>query len=185
MKARKIFLGFQVPSNITKRLEKRMEPWKHLPIHRTKEANLHITLLFIGFRYDDDVVFVTERLRELAPTIEPFELLFDRIALMPESGKNAGSLLWYTGKENAELLNFYNHVCEALNISDTPKKSFRPHITLARIRRKKWQNLPEKPNIESLWTASVPISNIILFESIFSKEKGLQYDVLEEFPFGK
>lgn len=162
-----------------------MEPWKDLPLHLTKEANLHITLLFIGFRYDDDIVFVAEQLRKLAPTIEPFELLFNKIALMPEAGKNAKSLLWYTGDENIELLNLYNHVREALDIEDVPKKSFRPHSTLARVRRKKWQALSEKPNLESSWTTSVPISSVILFESVFSKENGLQYEILEEFPFGK
>lgn len=181
MKARKIFLGVRIPKEVAKRLGKRMEVWKDLPLRLTKGANLHVTLLFIGFRYDEDIVLVAERLRELAPSIETFDLLFDRIALFPEEGKNARSLLWYTGPESEELLALYNCVREVLDISDAPRKSFRPHITLARVRKEKWDALPEKPNLESSWTVSVPVSSLVLFESVFSKEEGLHYETLEEF----
>ncbi len=182
MKARKIFLGFRIPKEVAKRLGKRMEAWDGLPLRLTKEANLHVTLLFIGFRYDEDIALIAERLRELALSVEAFDLLLDRITLLPEEGKNARSLLWYTGPESEELLVLYNRVREALDIEDAPRKSFRPHVTLARVRKKKWDALTEKPDLESSWTASIPISSMVLFESIFSKEEGLHYEALEEFP---
>lgn len=182
MKARKIFLGFRIPKEVAKRVGKRLEAWKDLPLRLTKEENLHVTLLFIGFRYDEDIALVAERLRELSPRIEEFDLFFDRIALLPEEGKNARSLLWYTGPESTELLTLYNCVREALDIEDAPRKSFRPHITLARVRKEKWDALSEKPNLESSWATSIPISSILLFESVFSKEEGLRYEALEEFP---
>lgn len=185
MKARKIFLGVRIPKEVAKRLGKRLEAWSDLPLRLTKERNLHVTILFIGFRYDEDIVLVAERLRELAPHIEAFDLLFDRVALMPEEGKNRHSLLWYTGPESAELLALFNRVREALDIEDVPRKSFRPHITLARVRKEKWDVLPEKPNLESSWTVSVPVSSLVLFESVFSKEEGLHYEALEEFPLEK
>lgn len=185
MKARKIFLGFRIPKGVAKRLGIRMEAWKGLPLRLTKEVNMHVTLLFIGFRYDEDIALVAERLRELVPSVGAFDLLFDRIALLPEEGKNARSLLWYTGPESEELLALYNRVRKALDIEDAPRKSFRPHITLARVRRERWDALVEKPNLESSWTASVPASSLVLFESVFSKEEGLRYEALEEFPLGE
>lgn len=181
MVARKIFLGFRIPREVAKRLGKRLESWDGLPLRLTKEPNLHITLLFIGFRYNEDIAFVAERLRALAPTVLAFDLLLDRIAHMPEDGKNARSLLWYTGPESEELLALSNRVREALDIADAPRKSFRPHITLARVRRKHWDALPEKPNLEASWRSSVPVSSIVLFESVFSKAEGLRYEALEEF----
>lgn len=184
MKARKIFIGIRVPKEVAKRLGKRMEVWGNLPLRLTKEVNLHVTLLFVGFRNDEDIALVADRLRESAAGSTSFDVFFDRIALLPEEGKNARSLLWYTGPESEELLMLSNRLREALDIGGAPLRHFRPHITLARVRREKWDALPEseKPNLESKWTVSIPVSNLVLFESIFSKEDGLRYEALEEFP---
>ncbi len=184
MKARKIFIGIRVPKEVAKRLGKRMEVWGNLPLRLTKEVNLHVTLLFVGFRNDEDIALVADRLRESAAGSTSFDVFFDRIALLPEEGKNARSLLWYTGPESEELLMLSNRLREALDIGGAPLRHFRPHITLARVRREKWDTLPEseKPNLESKWTVSIPVSSLVLFESIFSKEDGLRYEALEEFP---
>lgn len=182
MKARKIFVGFSIPQEIRKRLGKRLEGWKDLPLRRTKEKNLHVTLLFIGFRNDEDIAQIASRLRETVRSEEPFDIFFDRIARMPETGKSARSLLWYFGPESEELLLLSNRIRVALDIGVRPRKHFRPHITLARIRKDMWGELSQKPDMESSWAASVPVSSLILFESIFSKEDGLSYEALEEFP---
>lgn len=182
MVARKIFLGFRIPKEVAKRLGKRMEVWESLPLRLTKEVNLHVTLLFIGFRYDEDIALIAERLRALVPSVSAFDISLDRIARMPLEGKNARSLLWYTGPESEELLALSNRVREALDIEDAPRKSFRPHITLARVRRKHWDALPEEPDLEASWRSSIPVSSIVLFESVFSKSEGLRYEALEEFP---
>jgi len=182
MKARKIFLGIRIPREVAKRLGARMEAWKSLPLRLTKEVNLHVTVLFIGFRGDEDIATIAERVAKMCPDVEAFDLTLDRIELLPKEGANKESLLWFTGNESAELLDLSNRLEEALDIATAPKKSFRPHITLARVRKEKWEALAEKPHLESSWTVSIPVSSLVLFESVFSKEEGLHYEALEEFP---
>ena len=184
MKARKIFLGVQIPKEVARRLSVRMEAWKALPLRLTKERNLHVTVLFIGFRGDEDIAAIVERVAEICQTVEAFDVTLDRIAFSSADGSDSerGSAIWFTGGESAELLALSNRLDEALGIATTPRKRFRPHITLARVRREKWDALPEKPDVESSWRASIPVSTLTLFESVFSKTEGLHYEALEEFP---
>ena len=183
MERRKIFFGFPIPENVSKRLEEKMHSSISEGLRMTKRRNLHITVLPIGFRTDEDIVRITEAIRTTCASFEPFELSFDRIAPLPESGKGVRHFLWYTGPESEELLLFYNRLREALNIHDAPKKHFAPHITLARIDHEKRRSLQEKSALELSWSVVISVSGLTLFESVFTKEEGLRYEPLETFPF--
>lgn len=187
MKARKIFLGIRIPADVARRLAARMESWKTLPLRLTKERNLHVTVLFIGFRGDEDIATVVSRVAGICPTFEVFDIILDQIGFSPKESEpvGTGNMIWFMGEESAELLALSNRLEEALDIATAPRKSFRPHITLARVRREKWEALPEKPDMESSWRALIPVSSLVLFESVFSKAEGLHYEVLEEFPLGE
>ena len=182
MKARKIFLGIRIPAEVARRLAARMELWKNLPLHLTKERNLHVTVLFIGFRADEDITEAVPRIAEACASAEAFDILLEKIGFSLKEG----NMLWFSGEESPELLDLANRIDSALDISTAPRKSFRPHITLARVRREKWEKLAEKPDMESSWRVSIPVSSLVLFESVFSKvEGGLHYEVLEEFLLGE
>lgn len=187
MKARKIFLGVPIPKEVARRLAVRMEAWKTLPLRLTKERNLHVTVLFIGFRSDEDIATIAARVAEICPTIEAFDVTLDRIGFSPTDGdaSERGNMVWFTGEESVELLALSNRLEVALDIATAPRKHFCPHITLARVRKEKWDALPEKPNMESAWRVSIPVSSLVLFESVFSKAEGLHYEVLEEFLLGE
>ena len=186
MKARKIFLGIRIPAEVARRLATRMEKWKSLPFRLTKERNLHVTVLFLGFRGDEDIADIASRVAGVCADAEAFDVALDTIGFSRKEGDSSeeGNMLWFSGEESAELLLLANRLEEALDIATAPRKHFRPHITLARVRKEKWEALPEKPNMESSWRVSIPISSLMLFESTFSKAEGLHYEVLEEFPLG-
>ncbi len=185
MKARKIFLGIRIPKDVAKRLWTRIEPYASLPLRMTKEANFHVTLLFIGFRGDEDIALVVRQLESFCSTVEAFDVTLTDIKLMPEEGKNARSMLWFVGDEDENLRMLHNGVREALDIAVAEKQSFRPHITLARVRKEKWSELETQPEVASSWRVSIPVSSIVLFESVFIKGTGLRYETLEEFPLGE
>lgn len=187
MKARKIFLGVRVPAEVARRLSVRMEKWTSLPFRLTKERNLHVTVLFLGFRGDEDIADIASRVAGVCADAEAFDVTLDTIGFSRKDGDSSeeGSMLWFSGEESAELLLLANRLEEALDMATAPRKHFRPHITLARIRKEKWEALREKPILASSWRVSIPVSSLTLFESTFSKSEGLHYEVLEEFPLGE
>lgn len=185
MKKRKVFFGVPIPPKVARRIAAHMEAWEDWPLRTIRERNLHVTVLFVGFRTDDDIAELVNGAEEACRTVEPFDILLDQTIFAPEEGKHAGSMIWFTGGASEELLKLRNALESSLGILTSEKKQFRPHITLARIRRTKWDELPEKPTPKPLRSVSFPINSLVLFESTFQKGTGLIYEMIEEFPLGK
>jgi 2'-5' RNA ligase len=183
MKQRKIFVGISVSPQIAKRLEQRMDKWRDLPVRFTKKDNFHVTLLFLGYMLDDAVVEVCNRVEEAVRSLEPFDIVLDRIVLAPEQGKHA-KMLWLTGEANKDLKTLYEALEKALGLFSAEKKSFRPHVTLGRTRKTRWENLPEPPTIDEPFSVSLSVESVMVFESIFVGGKGLVYEPLGEYFLG-
>lgn len=185
MKKRKVFFGIPVPPKVARRIAEHGEAWSEWPLRTVRERNLHVTVLFIGFRTDDDIAELVAGGEEACQSVEPFDILLDQTIFAPEEGKHAQSMIWFTGRESDELLKLRNALEASIGTLTTEKKQFRPHVTLARIRRTKWNELSEKPTLSPLRSVSFPISHLTLFESTFQKGVGLVYESIEEFPLGK
>jgi 2'-5' RNA ligase len=183
MKQRKIFLGISIPKQVAKRLAQRTEKWRHLPLRMTKEDNYHVTLLFLGYVLDESVVDTCMAVEEAVRGTEPFDVFLDKIELAPEQGKDA-RMLWLTGEASEELRVLYQNLEKALGMFSAEKKSFRPHVTLARVRKTHWEKLPEYPVIDESLAISIPVDGVTVFESVFVKGKGLVYEPLGEYFFG-
>ena len=67
---------------------------------------------------------------------------------------------------------------KALDIFVSEKKLFKPHITLGRIRKLKWETLPEVPIIKDDFKVSIPVERVEVFESRIESGKRV-YDILE------
>jgi 2'-5' RNA ligase len=124
---------------------KRLEAWKDLPLRLTKEENLHVTLLFIGFRYDEDIALVAERLRELSPRIEEFDLFLIESCFFPKRGKTR---VVSCGTRVPRVRNSWRSTTMSArrSISKTRRaRVFVPHITLARVRKENGTRSPKSP----------------------------------------
>ncbi len=86
--------------------------------------NMHLTLLFLG---DNNVGEKVSSLKKI--NFEPFKLKIKGLSLFPEQGKVR--LLWIDLKKSKELAELQKEVSLLFNI----KKEYRPHITLARIKK--------------------------------------------------
>lgn len=184
MKKRKVFFGVSVPPKVARRIAGHMEAWSDWPLRPVRERNLHVTALFIGFRTDDDIAELVAGAQEACQMVEPFDILLDQTVFAPEEAKHAQSMIWFAGGASKEFLALRNALEASIGTLTTEKKQFRPHVTLARIRRTKWDELPEKPTLTPLRSVSFPVSSFTLFESTFRKGVGLVYEVIEEFPLG-
>lgn len=181
MKQRKIFLGIALPSDAAKRLASRTTPYKTLPIRLTKQANFHVTVLFLGHVLDESVAEICERVGETCSEIPAFDIDLETISLVPERGKEAKQL-WYHGTPNDDLKHLREALEKALDMFITEKKQFRPHVTLGRIRKQLWQVLDTPPAIEETLKLHLPVDSVIVYESVFKKGEGLVYESLAECP---
>lgn len=181
MKQRKVFIGIMVPQEVAKRLARLTEPWRPLPIRFVKERNLHVTLAFLGHLSDESVAEVCERVKEVCAAAVPFDVLLERIALMPEPGV-AARMLWYAGDASEELRALHDDLGRALGTFVASSKAFAPHVTLGRVRERAWRALTDHPDLKARFTAAISVDLVTVFESVFEPGEGLVYRPLGEYP---
>ena len=177
MKQRKVFIGITLPQTLKKRLVERLTKWQSLPIRFSQENNFHVTLAFIGYIGDESVVEVCQNVETVCQNMAAFDIMLERIRLEPESGSEA-KMLWLTGKPNEALKNLAEALEQGLGIFVTRKKIFAPHITLGKIRKTLWQQLPIQPIINETLNVSLPVESVTVFESAFRSGEGLKYEPL-------
>ncbi len=165
MKRQRIFIAINLPENIKKKLAEYQKKWPELPIRWTKPENLHITLDFIGYVADEELLEVCKKTKEIADKHNFFEIKLTRICYGPlrfRSGQ-APRMVWAIGEKIKEL-----------NLS--------PHITLGRIRKWEWQRIEpeERPSVDEEIDLNFSVDSIELMESVL-KKGGPEYTILESF----
>lgn len=176
---RKIFISINLPSRTKKRLIKAMEKWQDLPVKWVKEANLHMTLFFLGFVDDQSVIEVCEKIRDLSQNHEIFDIEFSSITFGPTA--EDPRMIWVAGEASEELKKLVEKIEKELGIFSSEKKEFRPHITLGKIRKNKWDELPEKPEISKEFPLLVNVESVDVMASDFEGD-GMEYTIIESCP---
>ncbi|PIP28389.1 MAG: RNA 2',3'-cyclic phosphodiesterase [Candidatus Moranbacteria bacterium CG23_combo_of_CG06-09_8_20_14_all_35_22] len=178
MKSR-IFISFNIPEKAKKGLLLVTEKWRDLPVKWIRENNLHITLVFLGLVSEEAILEICEKTRAICEKENIFDIEFDQIELFPL--KEEPKIIALTGKPSEELKNLVNNIEKGLGISNTPKKSFRAHITLGRIRKYKWEALESKPEILEKFPLNLSIESVEIISSELN-ENGSNYLTLESCP---
>ena len=176
---RKIFISLNISEGDKKRLARITAKWQDLPVKWTREANLHITLAFLGFIMETDLPEICQKVAEATEKNTIFDLEFDEISLFPSAEKPQAIAL--IGRPSEELKNLVNDLEDALGIAYAPRKSFRAHVTLGRIRKNKWAELEKEPRILEKFSINLPVDAVEIMASDFDGEEG-EYAVLESCP---
>jgi len=176
---RKIFISINIPDKVKKRLVLTTEKWKDLPVKWTKEANLHVTLFFLGHIDDESAAKVCSVVQEIVENEDVFDLDMEKIELAPS--KEDPQMIWLTGQPSEELRDIHEKIEKALGIFKSEKKIFRPHITLGRIRKHKWEALKEKPEISENFSLIVSVESIDIMASDFGDGQN-EYTLIEACP---
>ncbi|OGI27823.1 MAG: 2'-5' RNA ligase [Candidatus Moranbacteria bacterium RIFOXYB1_FULL_43_19] len=176
---KRLFVAISLPEDIKKRLFRFVEKeYRNLPVKWVRKENFHITLNFLGYILDENVLDICHSIEALAQNFQSFDLKFLGAELGPNS--KAKKMIWIRGEKNKELSEFKYQLDKALGFFTREKKDFRPHITLGRIQKKEWKIISPPLKIEKNFEFSAPVSSIELFESKFEKGKRVYY-VLESF----
>ena len=95
----------------------------------TPDANLHLTLAFLGETEPGLVPLALEAMREAGA--RPFELVFDRAGRFKRAD---GGIWWAGGPENPALAAVQKRLCRELAARgfELEARRFTPHVTLAR-----------------------------------------------------
>ena len=161
MKTRhKVFVAINLPEKVKNQLGLYQEKWPDLPAKWVKKENLHITLEFLGYLTDEEIVELCHKTKEIAQTKKSFNLVLDKICYGPTNKKQI-KMVWAVGPKIKQF-------------------NFSPHCTLARI--KSWQfkqmEPDERPEINQDINLTFQVDSIQVMESQL-KKNGPEYNILE------
>ena len=176
---KRLFMAISLPEDIKKRLFRFVEKeYKNLPVKWVRQENFHLTLNFLGYILDENVLNICKSVQEVAKNFQSFELQFTGAELGPNS--DTKKMIWIAGEKSKELSELKYQLDKSLGFFVREKKNFRPHITLGRIRKEEWRKIQPEPSVERNFRFSVPVSSVEIFESKFEKGKRVYY-ALESF----
>lgn len=188
---RRIFIAINLLEDIKKRLADFYDNWPDLPVRWTKKDNLHITLVFLGFTRDEDLMEVITKTRSAVKKHSQFKIELNKICYGPK-GMKSPKMIWAEGEKSKELAALQKDIELALtfnpasgfnNIIPPPGRevrAFSPHITLARINQMEWrrQEPDEVPEISEDIDISFEAISVEVMESEL-KRSGPVYNILE------
>jgi len=198
----RIFIAINLPEEIKRKLleyenkiEELFTPYRNEvsgtgPVRWTKPENLHITLAFLGYISDEELVEVLRITKEVALRHKPFLINLNKILYGPPK-KMPPRMVWAEGEKSKELANLQIDLEKSLTSSgkikfEPEERSFTCHITLARIKQWEFRQIEpdERPQVDEDISLSFDVNSIEVMESQL-KRAGPEYTVLESAPLGK
>ena len=155
-------------------------------INWVKNAQLHLTLKFLGHTPESSIDNVIDHVQKITPNMKPFDLQIFETGCFPVPTRPR--TLWLGVKGTLDplltMVEAIETVLESLGFSRSDR-DFSPHITLARIK------YPQKhtPNVDPFLKSSYdPIDFPVDRVQYFSSEllpTGAVYTILKTFPLGE
>lgn len=174
---RRLFIAINLPENIKNKLIGYQRKWADLPVRWTPKANLHITLVFIGYVGDDEMYEICNIAKEIARRHNSFNINLEKIVLGPPN--RFPRMFWVEGKKSEEMAKLKNDFEDSL----LRARAYRPHITLGRIKTGQWRELSPQPEIDEKFDFSFPVETIEVMQSNLQRT-GSEYTVLESVALG-
>jgi len=98
----RVFVAINLPENIKNKLAEYQEKRPDLPVRWTKKENLHITLIFLGYLIDEELLEVCNITEEIASKNQSFFINLKKIIYGPPK-KIPPRLVWVEGEKSEEL----------------------------------------------------------------------------------
>lgn len=183
----RIFIAINLPEKVKKQLVDYQSKWLELPCRWTKKENLHITLMFLGYISDEELLEILRITREVAQKHEPFPINLIKICYGPPK-KIPPRMIWAEGEKSEELGKLQNNLENSLLASsakgvESEPRPYAPHITLGRIKAWEFQKIEpeERPEVQETINFSFEVNFIDVMESEL-KRGGPNYTILETCP---
>ena len=181
MKKRRIFIAISISPKLKKIALKFLNDFRtDIPIKKTKEENMHITVVFCGDTPDERLKKLKQDAGRITKQVSKFQLTPKKIVFAPPHA-HTPNMIWITFKHSPEFVElskkFSSHAPKKM------KKAF-PHITLARFDCSNFHGLkklipPGGVNLENE-ALSFSVERINIMESAPSLN-GRKYKLLKTF----
>ena len=196
----RIFIAINLPEDTKKKLLDYQSKWLELPCRWTKKEDLHITLMFLGYLSDEELLGVLKITKEVALRHQSFSISLKKILYGPPK-KMPPRMVWTEGEKSEELGKLQKDLensllssvafssAEALAEAEAKEdfankaRPYTPHITLGRIRAWEFRQIEpeERPIVDEEINLSFEVNSIEVMESEL-KRGGAEYTVLESAP---
>src|SRR5262245_13369503 len=152
-------------------------------IRPVAEAQLHLTLRFIGETPDDRLLLVEEAVRAATVGIEPFDFVVAGLGCFPHA--DAARVLWAGIEPCAPLQTLAERIEQELRARGFPPemRRFSPHLTLARAKGRP-ARLREPLDPSQPRFGEQAVDDVVIFESRMSP-RGSQYVPIANVPLGE
>jgi len=179
MKRRRIFIAINLPEDVKRKLSEYKEKWPELPVRWTKQDNIHITLVFLGYLTDEELLEICRITKEVASRHTSFNINLTKVCYGPPK-KMPPRMVWAVEEKSEEFASLKDDLDKSLTILE--KRQFSPHITLGRIRKWEWQRIEpeERPEIDEEIDLSFSVDSIEIMESVL-KRGGPEYSILDSY----
>ncbi len=186
----RIFIAINLPEKIRKNLTNQQLRWADLPCRWTREENLHITLAFLGYLNDEELVELCQITKEVASRHEPFMISLKKIIYGPphQSKHGAGQasnqpprMVWVEGGSSNELAELQKDLETNLPVEkEKENRKYAPHITLGRLKQWEFNKIEpeERPQINEDISLTFEAKSIDVMESDL-KKGGPKYAIIE------
>ncbi len=195
----RVFIAINLSPEVREKLYSTRDEYPQLPCRWTKKDNLHLTLLFLGYLNDEEVLQTCQTAQEIGKKHQPFDLKLNRIVFAPP-GKKTPRMVWAQGQSSKELATLKNDLENsffdkmsrppgASEMTSQPgkeeKHGFAPHATLGRLKQWEFQQMEQEeiPEINKEISFIVPVESIEVMESELKRE-GPEYSILESISLG-
>ena len=181
---RRVFVAINLPDKVKKQLSSFQLKWQELPCRWTKKENLHITLEFLGYLTDEELVELCQKTRQIASEKPAFTIKLTRICYGPTDKKPARSLSAQRSSRRSPRLSRGGAPRMLWVVGDKIKEfGITPHITLGRLKMLQFRKMEpeERPEINEDIDLSFEVNSIEVMESRL-KNSQPDYTILESCP---
>ena len=148
------------------------------PVRWTGEANIHLTLKFLGSIDDESLEKLGQIVGGVVNQYKPFTIEFKDLLVFPNLQRpRVIGLEILENKELNSLANELRQKIDSENIGQKEEREFRGHITIGRVSnpRGHWQSLSRMNFSDSFSVQSVEIMESVL------KPEGPVYSIIQSF----
>ncbi len=173
------FIAIAVPESVLKSCQEIMVQLRGLNLQGrfAKTQSIHLTLQFLGNIEEDQIVGISQVLKQAGREIAPFDLEVGQLGVFPHL--THPRVVWIGVKPADGLMTLQSKIQEGLEPLGFPQESrdFHPHLTLLRLKsRKNLRQLAQYIEAEGphLQTGVIKAEQFHLYQSIL-KPQGAEY----------
>lgn len=129
-------LGARVRANLTSHINRLREMAPHVQASWSREENIHLTLKFLGEIQTSRINNLSSAAARAVANLKPFRITIGETGVFPQHGPQR--VLWIGVKdESGKLAELHTRLEEACALEGFAREErpFRPHLTIARLRK--------------------------------------------------